>query len=67
MKRYIIYDLISQTYFLGVNPKPCFGAINDGVITFDSQEEAEARITEEEELFGICKGRMLAVIKVIIG
>ena len=64
--KYIIREVKSNTYFLGANPYPVFGAMDDGIIYFDNLQEAENRLNEEFELFGEGKfeGMVIEINKV---
>lgn len=53
--QYIIRDVENDTYFLGSNPDPIFGRLNDGVRFFNTETEAADRLAEEHSLFGASK------------
>jgi hypothetical protein len=48
---YAIFNVKSNEYFQGANPYPCFGNIEDGVVLFNSYNQAYDRMNEEYQLF----------------
>jgi hypothetical protein len=51
--KYLIYNITNNTYFLGSNPDPIFGSIENNInpVLFDTEQKALNRLVEEINSF----------------
>lgn len=51
-KRFVIFERINKVYFVGASPRPNWGKIKEAIL-FNTLQEAEKRLDEENKLFPI--------------